>query len=117
MQVLFYRESGYIIQYNHLMFSPDSWEFAVSGHGRNLLYAKSVEYTRKLHELLQSKYGIFAGAQRLAVLMNLLGMVNRVPYFLYEAMFRIGFFYEQKSTKEIFPKVYNSIMDNQANRH
>jgi hypothetical protein len=93
------------------MFSSDFWELSVSAHGRNLLYAVSVEYTQKLHELLRSKYGIFAGAQRLATLMNLLGIVNKLPHLLHEVMFRIGFFYEQRGPEEVFPKVFNSIMD------
>jgi hypothetical protein len=63
-----------------------------------------------LHELLQSKFGIFAGAQRLAALMNLLERVNKVHHLIYELMFHMEFFYEQKRSEEIFPKAFNSII-------
>jgi hypothetical protein len=58
--------------------------------------------------LCQSKYGIFAGAQRLAALMNLLE-INKVSYLVYEIMFHMEIFYEHKSPAEIFPKALNSI--------
>jgi hypothetical protein len=62
-----------------------------------------------LHELLQSKFGIFAGAQRLAALMNLMVMINKVSHVIYELLFHMEFFYEKRRPEEMFPKAFSLV--------
>jgi hypothetical protein len=69
-----------------------------------LIYAESVRYTQALHKLLQTKFGTFLAAQKLAAAINLLELANRRRFLIGEFVTHMEYFHEKRHPMDAFPR-------------